>query len=256
MKIPLLLVTVFLYMVAIAQTDSLPPGVIHWSVLKAESSNGNERRNILEGRSTHLDYMEIHTTTVAAGKSPHAPHVHIELEEMIIVKEGTITMTIKGVTKILGPGSVAVAMPGDFHGIVNAGTTSATYYVIRYRSKVAVDTVRASKAGGSLLINWNEVAFNELPKGGVRNFFERPSGMLQRLEMHVTTLKEGLPSHDPHTHIAEEIILMISGNIEMQLGNTMHKAAPGDVIFVTSGILHAPKNTGKGPATYYAIQWQ
>jgi (S)-ureidoglycine aminohydrolase len=80
--------------------------------------------------------------------------------------------------------------------------------------------------------------------------------MMQRLEMHMTILKGGLQSHEPHTHVAEEIMIVISGNVDMQIGQQHYKAAPGDLVFIKSGELHAPKNDGKGECSYFAIQFQ
>ena len=255
MKAILTALFILFSVVITAQTDSLKSNVYAWNNLKVEKNNGNERRNILEGTTTHLEYLEIHVTTLSPGKAPHPPHKHLDTEELIIIKEGTLKITIGDSTKILGPGSIAVAMPGDEHGFVNTGKTPATYYVIKYRSKAPLNSERATKAGGSYMINWNDVVFKERPKGGSRQFFERPTGMLNRFEMHVTTLNEGLKSHEPHTHVAEEMMIILSGEVEMQIGDAFYKGVAGDLYLVKSGVLHAPRNAGKGPCMYYAIQF-
>lgn len=253
-----LLFTVFGFlsaMTAFANQDSLPSELYAWKNLKVEKEDGIERRSILEGNSSHLDYIEIHTTTVPPGKMPHPPHSHIDTEELIIIKEGILTVTIGDSSKVLGPGSIAVVMPGDHHGFVNTGNIPATYYVIKYRSRAPADSGRAGVAGGSILMRWSDVPFKALPKGGSMQFFERSTGMLKRLEMHVTTLKEGLKSHDPHTHVAEEIILVLSGEVEMMMNSKLYKGNTGDLLFVRSGDLHAPRNAGNGECMYFAIQW-
>jgi (S)-ureidoglycine aminohydrolase len=148
-----------------------------------------------------------------------------------------------------------MAMPGDEHGFNNAGESRTTYYVIKYKSKAPMDAARAASAGGSFMIDWKNVTFTPHDKGGVRRFFERGTAMATRYEMHVTTLNEGLKSHDPHTHVAEEIILLVQGDGQMQVGQNYYRAATGDVIFLNSMVPHAFKNTGKSPATYFAFQW-
>jgi (S)-ureidoglycine aminohydrolase len=80
--------------------------------------------------------------------------------------------------------------------------------------------------------------------------------MSKRFEMHVTTLNEGLKSHDPHTHRAEEIVLMINGNSEMQIGENFYKGSVGDLFFLGSNIPHAIRNVGAGSCMYFAIQWE
>jgi (S)-ureidoglycine aminohydrolase len=253
MKFLFLSLMLFVSAVSMSQADSLASAVYAWKQLKVEKTETGEKRQILEGSTTHLDYFEIHATTLQPGKAPHAPHKHEE-EEMIIIKEGKLKITIKDSSKVLGPGSVAVIMPGELHGFVNAGTTDATYYVIK--SKATVDKARAAKAGGSLMIDATEVAYKEGPKGGKKQYFERATGVMQRLEMHMTILNEGLKSHDPHTHFAEEMMIVISGVVDIQIGEEHHTASAGDLVFINSGILHAPANAGKGPCSYFAIQFQ
>src|SRR3954462_6699843 len=147
MKYLLSILTLLYSGILLAQKDSLPSAVYAWNNLKVEKTATGERRSILEGSTTHLSYLEIHATTIDAGKAPHPPHQHPE-EEFIIIMEGKLKVTIKDSSWILGPGSIAVMMPGDMHGFVNAGNTRATYYVIKSKSKAAADDARAKNAGG------------------------------------------------------------------------------------------------------------
>jgi glyoxylate utilization-related uncharacterized protein len=107
-----------------------------------------------------------------------------------------------------------------------------------------------------LMVNYDTLAFHPHDKGGVRRYFNRPTAMCPYFEMHVTTLNEGMKSHDPYTHVAEEIILMMQGNTEEQIEEGFHPATMGDVIFLASGIPHAIRNTGTGQAQYFAFQWR
>jgi (S)-ureidoglycine aminohydrolase len=74
--------------------------------------------------------------------------------------------------------------------------------------------------------------------------------------MHVTTLKEGLKSHEPHTHRAEEIVLMIDNKTEMQIGDRFFKGGAGDIYYLGSNVPHAIRNDGKGTCTYFAFQFE
>jgi (S)-ureidoglycine aminohydrolase len=237
-----------------ARKDSLPSMVYSWNGSKTEATATGERKAILEGSSSHLSNLEIHATTIAPGKAPHAAHQHAE-EELIVIKEGILRVTIKDSSWLLGPGSVAVMLPGDMHGFVNAGKTNATYYVIKSTSKTASDE-RGKKAGGSFVIDASAIASVENPKGRRKTYFERPTTMMHRLEMHMTTLNEGLKSHDPHTHVAEEFIIITNGTVDMQIGEEHQKAVAGDIVLLRSGILHNATNIGKGSCTYFAIQFE
>ncbi len=79
--------------------------------------------------------------------------------------------------------------------------------------------------------------------------------MLNRFDIHVTQLNVGFKSHEPHTPVNEEIILMLDGNAEVQIGTTHQKANPGDVVLYGSNILHNITNVGNTPCLYFAIQW-
>lgn len=240
----------------LAQFQPVPSHVYQWNDLVAKQEETRIRRQVLEGSTTDLEYLEVHTSTLAPGMAPHPPHTHDDVEELVIVKEGQLKVTIKDQSKVLGPGSVAVAIPGDEHGFENAGETPVTYYIFKYRSKLPMDVERARKAGGSFMIDARDVAFTPHDKGGIKRYFERPTSMFERLEMHVTTLNEGLKSHAPHTHRAAEFVLMMKGDASMQIGDTFNEASPGALIFLASQIPHALENVGKGACEYFAFQIQ
>ncbi len=104
---------------------------------------------------------------------------------------------------------------------------------------------------------WENIPFKANNNGGGRHdFFEQPTAMQKRFEMHVTTLKEGLRSHDPHTHRAEEIIFVIDGETEMLAGNVVVKTAAGGFYYLGSNVLHGIKNIGTKVSSYFAIQFE
>lgn len=249
-----LLFTVILSAI-IANGQSIKSDVYTWKNLPVEKRETSDRRGIFNAPGAVNDNIDAHATTLEPGKEAHPAHKHPE-EELLIVKEGTIRMTINDKTQLLGAGSIAYVYPGDQHAAVNAGTTTATYYLIKYRArKDSLRPERGIKAGGSFMVNWNDVAFKPHDKGGRRDFAEKPTAVFRRFEMHVTTLNQGIKSHDPHTHKAEEIVLMIEGNAEMQIGNEFKKAGPGDLIFLGSNVSHAIRNDDTKPCVYYAFQW-
>src|SRR6185295_5474049 len=236
--------------------DSLPPHVYRWDSLVTTIEDTRVRKQILEGSTTSLSYFESHVTSIQPGKSPHPPHTHADQEELIIVKEGKIKVTINGISNVLGPGSVAYPMPGEEHGIVNVGDEQATYYIFKYKSKLPMNLERARQNGGSFMINWDTVTVKKTDKGQRREFFNKPTSQLVKFEMHTTALNAGLDSHAPHTHKEEEVILILKGNVTMHIGDNFYPAGPGDVVFLSSGVSHALMNTGKEQCEYFAFQWR
>ncbi len=214
-----------------------------------------EQRTLLDGTTTDFSQFKLHATTLPAHQAPHPAHKHDD-EELIIIKAGELTVTIAGQTKTLGAGSVALMMPGDEHGFENRSNAPATYYVLRYTSKEPVNLERGQKAGGSFMIDWNDVAFKPHDKGGIRRIFDRATAMTKRFEMHVTTLNEGLWSHAPHTHRAAEILLMVDKESEESVDGKMYQATVGDVIYLESNVPHALHNTSKGSCMYFAFQFE
>jgi len=69
-----------------------------------------------------------------AGKTPHAPHTHLE-EEVMVVESGDGEIFCDGKTTKVGPGSVMYTTPNVSHGIVNTGSTPLVFYFIKWAGK-------------------------------------------------------------------------------------------------------------------------
>jgi len=258
MKTTSLLIILFL-MGMIFQKDStnkITTSVYDWEKIEVEKTKSGERRQFLKGETSVLDYLEIHVTTLNPGKAPHGSHIHADGEELIIIKEGLIEQSINGVKKVVGPGSVILALPGDDHGIWNAGETEASYYIIKWKTDKKPNSERAKLSGGSKFYDWNDIEFKTTSKGGKRQFMQRPTALLEELEMHVTTLNEGVTSHGEHVHESEEIILVIKGEVEESINGTPHRAGPGSLFLLTDKVSHGIKNVGEGQCEYFAFKWK
>ena len=125
-------------MAAVAWAQTAPPPVMHSSVFKwddmtAKPTASGEKREVLKAPVATLDQLQLHVTTVGPHQKAHEGHKHPE-EELIIVKEGMIDAMQNGVTTRVGPGSVIFEASNELHGLVNAGDTPATYYVIKWFS--------------------------------------------------------------------------------------------------------------------------
>ncbi len=244
-------------MTLFAQQDSIAGKVYVFKSFPQTVDNNRIYTPIIKAGSTkHLESLRIHHSTLKPGHQLRPSHIQKTDEELIIVKEGKLSVTINGKTKVVGAGSVLLIMPGDDQMINNLDKTPASYYVFIYRSKALKDSLRAITAGGSQVIDWNDIVFKPHDKGGRRDFCNRPTAMIKRLEIHVTSLNQGLKSHDPHKHFAEEIILMVQGNAKMQIADSFFDGTAGDFFFLPSNTLHNLINTGEGQAIYFAFQFE
>lgn len=257
MNTTLLATSLFLVTLStMAQLQPVHPGVYKWDDLEVKASEGRESRQIMEGVSPHLEYLEIHATTQYKGAKPGKAHANDDIEECIIVKEGRLKATVEGRTTILGPGGVILLMPQQMHSLENDGDGNLTYYVMRYRARKQMDLQRGEAAGGTLALNADSLAFKPSSRGGGRAYFDRPTAMCERFEMHVTRLDKRGPSHDPHAHVETEIILVISGETEMIIDGKNYKGSSGDLYFINSGLTHGLRNTGDTSCTYFAFKWK
>jgi quercetin dioxygenase-like cupin family protein len=107
----------------------LPARTYKYEDLPVKVNKTSRGRAVLRG-DTHSGFpIEMHLTELDPGQSPHAPHKHVH-EEIFMLREGTIEMTISGKATRLTPGSVAYIASNELHGLVNSGTEAAHYFVI------------------------------------------------------------------------------------------------------------------------------
>jgi quercetin dioxygenase-like cupin family protein len=116
-----------------AKPATLASGVYAWESLPVEKTASGERRAVFDSATATLDRLETHVTTLTAGAAPHAAHRHPD-EELIFVREGVIEATINGVTHLAPAGSIIFYASGDLHGMRNAGSAQASYFVLRWTS--------------------------------------------------------------------------------------------------------------------------
>jgi XRE family transcriptional regulator, regulator of sulfur utilization len=103
--------------------------VYEWSTADTKPNDWGAVRQVMRTPTPTLDELEIHISTLAPGKSPHAPHQH-EHEELLIVKEGTLETFQSGATRRVGPGGIIFQASNKLHNVTNVGTSPATYFVI------------------------------------------------------------------------------------------------------------------------------
>jgi len=107
-----------------------PSGVFDWAKLKVQPTKTGEKRDVLKGSTVTMESLTCHVTTVKAREASHGAHRHPD-DELVIVKEGTLEITINDRKHRATTGSVCLFTSNDLHGMHNAGDTQASYYVIR-----------------------------------------------------------------------------------------------------------------------------
>jgi (S)-ureidoglycine aminohydrolase len=238
-----------------AQMSPVKAGVYHWADVRAiEEGGGRAERLLFAGSTLDLDSLDVRAVTLAPGAAPDSDAAHRDAEMFLMVKEGKFWTTLNGVSQALGPGSVALVLPGDQAVMSNVGSVPATYYLFTYRSRAPMDLVRGRGAGGSFMVDFAELQEKPTKSGARRDVLNRPTAMFRRFESHWSSVNEGLRNHATHTHRADEFMMMTRGDVRVLIGTAEPPATLGDVVFLGSMIPHSLGNTGRGPAQYLVIQ--
>ena len=240
------------------QTQSIEPvnsQVYIWPETLEDYAPGVRQSLILSGSTSALSSLEVYAYSIDEGLSHFgvpAPGV----EYLVIVKEGQLTTEVRNSEVSLGPGSVMSVSPGELFQLNNTDNKPAAYFVFQYSSRKGTSESRSEASGGTFFIDWEQVEVKQTGKGARRHFFDQPTASLDRFEMHVTTLNEGLTSHPVHTHREEEFLLIIEGTVEEHIDGSVHEANAGDLIFLDAMVPHNITNIGTGPAVYFAFKWE
>ena len=238
------------------QTTEVESGIYRWSELPVKESAEREARKIMEGTSPYFDFLEMHATTQIKGARPSPAHTQEDIEEIIIVKEGTMKFTMNEEEAFLGPGSIILIPPLASQALQNVGDGPLTYYVIMFRAKKSMDIQRSEMAGGHLFVNADTLTFSENRKGGRWNYLDRPTAMCESLHIHATQLDQIGPSIDPHQHPETELFLIIEGETELSLDGQRIAGKAGDLYFVKPGQVHGMSNASEQPCRFFAIKWK
>jgi quercetin dioxygenase-like cupin family protein len=114
---------------AAAQKQAMPSKCFRRDDLPVKVNGENRSRDVFKGE-THAGFaLDMHETDLAAGAMPHASHHH-EHEELMVLREGTLEVTIAGKTSRVSGGDVVYVASNEEHGWKNVGTTRARYYVM------------------------------------------------------------------------------------------------------------------------------
>lgn len=237
-----------------AQTDSMQSGLYAWKEPGAQKSISSAV--LFEGKVQDMQWLQMSANKLTPSKARNEKKIPADEEHLMIIKSGRLRLIVKDSTFTIGAGSVALLLPGENYSLQNRNGEPCKFYLMKYRSKLPADIERGKSVGGALVTDWNNVVFKPHDKGGRRDFFERPTAMCRRMEMHVSTLNPGLKSHDPHTHRAEEIVLVTEGNTEMQIRDGFYKGSAGSIYYLGSNVPHAVQNNGTKPCTYFAFQFE
>lgn len=243
-----------------ALRSKLGSTVFAWEDVAIKPGATKAGRSIVNRPTATLDIFESHVTSLNPGVPSHPPHRHAQ-EEFIILREGTLEVTINGRSQVAGPGSLLFYASNDFHHVRNVGKGPATYLVFNYRTVATAAaperSAAESAAPGTLrssVFDWEKLAATATKTGERRGICHGPTVTLRNLEAHVTTLRPGEAPHASHRHPDEELIVVKEGLMEATINGRVQRAGPGSVFFFASNDEHGLRNVGSSSATYHVVR--
>jgi quercetin dioxygenase-like cupin family protein len=115
---------------ASGQTEkTIPSTVYRYEDLPVRASGPTRQRQTFNGANHAGFHVDLHLTELAPGEMPHAPHHHVH-EEIVMLRKGTLEVTINEKVTRAGAGSVVYVASGEQHGWRNVGSEPAEYFVI------------------------------------------------------------------------------------------------------------------------------
>jgi quercetin dioxygenase-like cupin family protein len=255
-----LCLTCCLVSLLVAAEKPITSSTYEWKQSAVQTTATGKIRSVLNGPTMTLELLDVVAITLNSNQMIPPSQIPPNVEDLLIVTDGSVEAILNGNRNLLGNGSVMLATPGDTIGLRNVQNDSATYVRIRFQPKnppkldqAKLDT--AKPVNVPLVIDWAKTKLKETKKGGRRDIMNQPTALLQQLEIHVTTLNEGEISHAAHTHPDEEITLVRRGDVEVTIKGSPFRLGSGSLIFLSSNDLHGIRNAGQGQCEYYAIRW-
>jgi quercetin dioxygenase-like cupin family protein len=251
----LLVLFVFVFISTSAIVVFLPSSVYEWKDLKVNKVKDGDVRQIIKGETKTLALLDVFATTINKGGKFKAGSVSGGQEEFIILKEGKIRLNQSGQVTVLNAGSVILFPPGVNRAFESVGDDKVCYYTFKWKSTANPKPDPKVNADQPVIYDWDKIELKKTDKGGTRAILKMPTHSLMELEMHTTTLNEGMTSHAEHQHPDEEIILVRFGTVNESIKGKPNVLGPGSLIFLAPNDMHGIQNAGKGQCEYYAIRW-
>jgi quercetin dioxygenase-like cupin family protein len=243
-----------------AQTTPLGTTFVDWDSLKAQVSPVGLYRAVFDAPTPTLEKFEVHVTTLRPGMASHQPHHH-PWEELLLVKEGELEVSINGEKRHAGPGSLVFFASNDLHNSTNTGDKPATYYVVNFFTDAfrSVPGQAAASRNVPGMLPSSVYDCDSLPatptKFGTHcNVLDSPTLTFLRLESHVTTLEPGKGTSPDNRDPGDELFIVKSGVIEARVNGVTCRVGEGSCFYVAPNDARTFRNAGATPASYQVIK--
>ena len=241
---------------------SIPLGstFVDWDSLAFRPSPVGLYCAVFDAPTPTLEKLEVHITTLRPGMAPHAPHHH-PWEEILLIKEGQVEISINGKVQRAGPGALVFYASHDAHNLTNVGAGAATYYVINFTTgavHAVLDQPAATRALPGMLpscvLDCDRLPATPTKIGYHSTVLDSPSITFAKLESHITTLDPGESTTPRNRDPGDELFVVKSGVVEATLNGITRRVGKGSLFYVAPNDERTMKNAGKDACSYQVIK--
>jgi len=233
---------------------------VDWDSLAVRITPVGQSRAVFDNPTPTLEKLEVHITTLRPGMSSHPIHQHA-WEEMLLIKEGSVEVSINGQIHPAGPGALIFFASHDPHNLKNVGTTPATYYVINFATDL-VHTVPNQPASEqavsgklpSSVIDCDRLPVTATPMGGTVTVLNSPTLTFLHLGSHITTLNVGQSSKPDIIDNGDELFILKTGTLEASVNGVTARLKEGSFFYCAPNDKRTLRNIGTVPASYQVIK--
>jgi quercetin dioxygenase-like cupin family protein len=243
-----------------AQSAVLGSTFVDWDALTVRSTPAGQQRAVFDNPTPTLEKLEVHVTTLLPGMQSHPPHHHA-WEEMLLIKEGNVDVSINGQKHRAGPGYLIFFASNDPHNLQNIGDKPATYYVINFYTDL-VHTVADKPAAEqavpgklpSSVIDCNSLPASPTKAGSHISVVSSPTLTFLALESHITTLNVGQSTASGIVDTGDEFLVIKSGSVEVTVNGVAARLEEGSMLYWAPNDKRTIRNIGTTPAAYQVMR--
>jgi quercetin dioxygenase-like cupin family protein len=243
-------------------TNSTPLATtfVAWDALAVRPSAVGETRAVFDNPTATLEKFEMHVTTLKPGMASHPVHQHA-WEEMLLVKEGDLEVSINGQKQHAGPGNLIFYASHDPHNATNVGDKLATYYVINFCTdlihtlpdKPAIEQAVPGKLRSSIFDCDHAVA-TPTATGSRAIVVNSPTLTFEQLSTHISMLNVGASTKPDVTDPGDELFIVRSGFLEATINGITCRLKEGSFFYCAPNDKRTFKNIGPTAASYQVIK--
>jgi quercetin dioxygenase-like cupin family protein len=243
-----------------AQSTVLGTTFVDWDSLTVRTTAVGEQRPVFDNPTPTLEKLEVHITTLNPGMESHPVHNHA-WEEMLLIKEGDVEVSINGQKHRAGPGYLIFFASHDVHNLRNVGDKPATYYVINFYTDLVhsvPDKPAAEQAVPGMLassvIDCDSSPSAPTATGSRATVVDSATLTFVRLQSHITTLNVGQSMPPDIVDPGDELFIVKSGAIEARVNGVAARINEGSFFYCAPNDKRTLRNIGTTPAVYQVIR--